>query len=69
MTKKDYIKLAEIMWQTKPQQRLHSPEWQTIVYALSAMLAKDNKNFKSELFIYACQTGDIRARKVKDIAA
>ena len=54
MTKKDYIKLAEVMLAIKPVLPSDYRYWQTGIAKLANMLKADNANFKPEKFMLAC---------------
>ena len=56
MTKKDYIKLAEVMKDSKPHADnfIENALWLLIIGKLANMLKADNANFKPKKFMLAC---------------
>ena len=58
MTKKDYIKIAKVLYNTKPKK--HPPtsnaklQWDTIVIEIGLALAEDNERFSEVRFKKAC---------------
>lgn len=57
MTRKDYVKIAEVLKNSKPSGE-ESPQahtrWGGLVYRMATMLAEDNKRFDEDKFIQAC---------------
>lgn len=68
MTRKDFIYLATIMFDSRP--KANQPEaswtqWERTLHWMTERLRSDYPSFKPELFKYACRTGDFNARKPK----
>lgn len=68
MTKKDYIKFANMLHEIKPERHLTEGDthyavlrsyWVGVVFSMSTIFKEDNSRFDMTRFENACETGDM----------
>ncbi len=66
MTRKDYITLAQALFNSNPLGGSNESYrvWLNTRSEIALVLQRDNTNFNRHLFEYACYTGNVTARKI-----